>query len=130
MWNRGHWFAVPITPTNRRTPSKCEGRSSKFEVSERRNLLLRDPGDAGRLGRSHTDARRYPAWRIRPLSRKQRSPFLPPGHSRRPGEAITEREEHDPVPDAEGRPAHPDRPVCVPEDRQDSAGPHAVEVHA
>ena len=65
-----------------------------------------------------------------PLSRQQRPALLSPRYPRRPREEVDRRQEHDPLPDAEGRHAHPARSDGYAERRQDPARRDAAEVRA
>ncbi len=76
------------------------------------------------------DARRHPAWRVRPLSRQQRPSLLRPRRPDRPGEEVDQRQEQHPLPHAEGRHPHPDRPLRQSRDREDPDEPDAAHVRA
>ena len=71
-------------------------------------------GAAGADPQSAADPRRHPARRVRPLPRQQRSALLPPRRPRRLRRRIDQRQEHDPLQDAEGRHAHPARSLRQP----------------
>ncbi len=76
------------------------------------------------------DARQHPARRVRPLSRQQRSPLLPPRRPRRSGQEVPQRQERRPLQDAAGRHADSARPLRQPEGRQDPARHAGTEVRA
>ena len=95
--------------TERRSSSPCSWPGSRRAGADVRTNAEGGGGEGGGAGQA--DAGDLAARRVRPVSRQQRLALLSPRRARRSGEADDQRQEHDPLPHAQGRRPDPARPA-------------------